>query len=40
MTRAVAHILRTESPVGEIARFALATGFPLALIFAGRALPF
>jgi hypothetical protein len=40
MTRAVTRILTTESPVGEIVRFALATGFPLALIFAGRALPF
>ncbi len=40
MTRAVARILTTESPVCEVLRFVLATGFPLALIFAGRALPF
>ena len=40
MAKAVARILTTESPVSEVLRFALATGFPLALIFAGRALPF
>jgi len=40
MARAVARVLTTESPVGEIIRFLLATACPLALIFAGRILPF
>lgn len=40
MAKAVAHILSAESPMGELARFALVTGCPLALILAGRALPF
>jgi hypothetical protein len=40
MARAVARVLTTESPVWEVVRFALATACPLALIFAGRALPF
>jgi hypothetical protein len=40
MSRAVAHLLTIESPLGEIARFALVTSCPLAMIFAGRALPF
>ena len=40
MNRAVAHILTAESPTCEVLRFAIATACPLALIFAGRALPF
>jgi len=32
--------LTTESPTCEVIRFVLATVCPLALIFAGRALPF
>ena len=40
MAKAVARILIAESPVCEVLRFVLATGCPLALIFAGRALPF
>lgn len=40
MAKAVARILTTESPVCEVLRFAIATACPLALIFAGRALPF
>ena len=39
MARAVARVLSNESPLCEIIRFALVTGCPLALIFAGRALP-
>jgi hypothetical protein len=40
MARAVARVLTIESPVWEVVRFVLATACPLALIFAGRALPF
>ncbi|MGX7951310.1 hypothetical protein ACWPM1_01980 [Tsuneonella sp. HG249] len=40
MARAVARVLTIESPLCEVVRFALVTGCPLALIFAGRALPF
>lgn len=40
MARAVAFIATSESPVCEVVRFAIATACPLALIFAGRALPF
>ncbi len=40
MAQAVARMLTIESPVCELVRFALATGCPLALILAGRALPF
>ncbi|WP_282595916.1 MULTISPECIES: hypothetical protein [Bacteria] len=40
MAKAVARILTTESPLSEIARFALVTSCPLAMILAGRALPF
>lgn len=40
MAKAVARILTHESPVGEVVRFALVTSCPLALIFAGRGLPF
>jgi len=40
MAKAVAHVLTAESPACEIIRFVLATSCPLALIFAGRALPF
>lgn len=40
MARAVALIATSESPLCEVVRFAIATACPLALIFAGRALPF
>jgi hypothetical protein len=40
MARAVARVLTIESPMGEIVRFVLVTACPLALIFAGRVLPF
>jgi hypothetical protein len=40
MARAVAFFANDESPLCEVVRFALATACPLALIFAGRALPF
>ncbi|MGN3974538.1 hypothetical protein [Tsuneonella sp. SYSU-LHT278] len=40
MARAVAYISTAESPLVEVARFLIATACPLALIFAGRALPF
>jgi hypothetical protein len=40
MASAVARVLTIESPVWEVVRFTLATACPLALIFAGRALPF
>jgi hypothetical protein len=40
MAKAVAHVLTSESPIGEIVRFMLVTACPLALILAGRALPF
>jgi hypothetical protein len=40
MATAVARILTSESAVCEAVRFAIATACPLALIFAGRALPF
>jgi hypothetical protein len=40
MSRAVARILTDESAASEVLRFALVTACPLALIFAGRVLPF
>ena len=40
MARAVAHVLTSESPALEVVRFTLVTGATLALIFAGRFLPF
>ncbi len=40
MSRAVAYISTAESPVLEVVRFLIATACPLALIFAGRVLPF
>jgi len=40
MAKAVTRVLTNESPAGELIRFALVTACPLALIFAGRALPF
>ncbi|MFA9201504.1 MAG: hypothetical protein ACEQR8_10040 [Cypionkella sp.] len=40
MARAAALFLTAESPAWEVARFAIATACPLALILAGRALPF
>ncbi|WP_267896449.1 hypothetical protein [Tsuneonella amylolytica] len=40
MARAVALVAESESPVFEALRFAIATACPLALIFAGRFLPF
>jgi hypothetical protein len=40
MARAVAFISTSESPLFEVVRFLVATACPLALIFAGRALPF
>ena len=40
MARAVALMTQAESPVFEVARFVIASACPLALIFAGRFLPF
>ncbi|MCT2557747.1 hypothetical protein N0B51_02000 [Tsuneonella sp. YG55] len=39
MARAIAYISTAESPAIEVVRFLIATACPLALIFAGRALP-
>jgi hypothetical protein len=40
MAKAVAFIANAESPLCEVTRFVIATACPLALIFAGRILPF
>lgn len=40
MTNAVAQIRTIEAPALEAARFAVVSGCALALILAGRALPF
>ncbi len=40
MAKAVAHILTVDSPLCELVRFAIVTSCPLALVFAGRVLPF
>ena len=40
MAKAVARIVTAESALSEVVRFAIATACPLALIAAGRFLPF